>query len=48
MSIGVASYQKDIKNEDEIFRMADNALYKAKSRGRNLVATYENQPSKKR
>ncbi|MFN2267963.1 MAG: diguanylate cyclase, partial [Desulfonatronovibrio sp.] len=46
VSIGIASYQKDIKNEDEMFRMADNALYKAKSQGRNLVAIYENQSLK--
>lgn len=45
VSIGAASYREYIKSEDEIFRMADNALYKAKSRGRNLVATYNDQSS---
>ena len=42
VSIGAASYQKGMKSQDEIFKMADNALYKAKSHGRNLVVTYEN------
>ena len=45
VSIGVASYHKDIKDEDEIFKMADDALYEAKSRGRDLVVTCKGQCS---
>jgi diguanylate cyclase (GGDEF)-like protein/PAS domain S-box-containing protein len=39
VSIGVATYQDGIKNEDEIYKMADDALYEAKRKGRNLTET---------
>ena len=37
VSIGVVTYQDDIKNEDELFKMVDDALYEAKNKGRNLT-----------
>ena len=37
MSLGVASFNKDIKNVDDIILNADKALYQAKSDGRNQV-----------
>jgi len=37
VSIGVATYQDGIENEDEIYKMADDALYEAKRKGRNLT-----------
>lgn len=45
VSIGVASYHETIKDEDEIFKMADDALYEAKSKGRDLVVTCKDQCS---
>ena len=41
VSIGVSSLQNDIKRSSELMRRADIALYKAKDRGRNRVAIYE-------
>ena len=38
VSIGVVTYQDDIKNEDELFKMVDDALYEAKNKGRNFTA----------
>ena len=45
VSIGVATYQYDIENEDEIFKRADDALYEAKRKGKNITATYHSQSS---
>ncbi|MDJ0516217.1 MAG: diguanylate cyclase [Trichodesmium sp. MO_231.B1] len=39
ISIGVASYSKEIKNLEEIICSADKALYKAKGGGRNQFCT---------
>lgn len=39
VSIGVATYQDGIKNEDEIYKLADDALYEAKRQGRNITVT---------
>ena len=39
VSIGVATYQEGIKNEDEIYKLADDALYEAKRKGRNITMT---------
>jgi diguanylate cyclase (GGDEF)-like protein/PAS domain S-box-containing protein len=38
VSIGVASYRKEMPNLDAILKDADSALYRAKSRGRNQVS----------
>lgn len=40
VSIGIATYQGDIKNEDEIYKRADDALYEAKRKGRNMTLIY--------
>ena len=37
ISLGVASYEKCIERSDELIRMADAALYRAKEKGRNRV-----------
>ena len=37
VSVGVASYPEDAKRQDELVRRADQALYRAKSGGRNRV-----------
>ncbi|MCT7651386.1 diguanylate cyclase [Aliarcobacter butzleri] len=42
MSLGVASFNKDIKNVDNIILNADKALYQAKEEGRDrVIAFYE-------
>ena len=35
MSVGVASYPQDTKDEEAFIRLSDKALYKAKKKGRN-------------
>ncbi len=45
VSIGVATYQEDIENEDEIYKRADDALYEAKRKGRNITLTHNSQSS---
>jgi diguanylate cyclase (GGDEF)-like protein len=37
ISIGVAEYSEEMKTTNELVKMADTALYKAKSEGRNCV-----------
>lgn len=41
VSIGVCCYNKNIENERMLLQLADNALYKAKSAGRNCVKMAE-------
>jgi diguanylate cyclase (GGDEF)-like protein/PAS domain S-box-containing protein len=41
LSAGVATFPDHGATDDEIWRAADNALYKAKSAGRNCVILYE-------
>lgn len=40
VSIGMASYPWDGNHKDELFKSADNALYRAKQSGRNTVCVY--------
>ncbi len=37
LSIGITGYTKEIKNPDDILRLADGALYEAKRSGRNRI-----------
>jgi len=37
VSIGVAEYHQSITSADEIIKIADNALYEAKDKGRNFT-----------
>ncbi len=39
VSIGVASFPLDTKDEDELVQLADKAMYKAKEKGRNQVCS---------
>ncbi|MGD1808765.1 GGDEF domain-containing protein [Dapis sp. BLCC M126] len=39
ISIGIASYSKEIKNLEDMINSADKALYKAKAGGRNQLCT---------
>lgn len=39
-SLGVAAFQADMKNLDDLLRNADSAMYQAKNRGRNRVEQY--------
>jgi hypothetical protein len=41
VSAGVATFPVDAVNEDELIKVADNSLYQAKSKGRNLVVAYD-------
>jgi len=40
ISIGVADSSEDLKNIDEILKAADDALYRAKEKGRNRISQY--------
>ena len=37
LSIGIACFPKDTKNMDELMKLADNALYRAKRGGKNRI-----------
>jgi diguanylate cyclase (GGDEF)-like protein/PAS domain S-box-containing protein len=41
ISVGVASYPTDAQNKEELIRRADQALYRAKQRGRNRTCIWE-------
>ena len=41
ISVGVASFPEDATEEQKIIECADEALYRAKNSGRNMVITYE-------
>ncbi len=40
ISLGVASYNKDMKTEKDLIILADKALYRAKKKGRNRVEVF--------
>jgi diguanylate cyclase (GGDEF)-like protein len=42
-SIGIANYPSNALNKDDLIRVADQALYQAKSEGRNRVAYFSQQ-----
>jgi diguanylate cyclase (GGDEF)-like protein len=42
LSLGVAGMKENTNNLDELIKHADQALYKAKSNGRNRVEIYSN------
>jgi diguanylate cyclase (GGDEF)-like protein len=37
LSIGIACFPQDTKNMDELMKLADDALYKAKREGKNRI-----------
>lgn len=39
ISVGVATWNEELKNDEELIKAADDALYKAKKEGRNRVKT---------
>lgn len=41
VSIGIAEYNSDIKNKQELIERADTAMYKAKMDGRNLIRIWK-------
>jgi diguanylate cyclase (GGDEF)-like protein len=41
ISLGVATYNKDMKTEEDLVIQADKALYQAKRQGRNRVEVYD-------
>lgn len=46
ISCGMATFRDDTADPQKLFTMADSALYVAKDRGRNCVATYNEGPEK--
>jgi diguanylate cyclase (GGDEF)-like protein len=40
ISVGISSFPNDSQTQNGIFEKADNCLYKAKEKGRNMVITY--------
>ena len=43
MSFGIAMYNKDAEREDELISKADQALYRSKHGGRNMVSMYSSE-----
>jgi diguanylate cyclase (GGDEF)-like protein len=41
LSIGVASYPRDLMDPNGLFTVADRAMYKAKRNGKNRVETVD-------
>jgi two-component system, cell cycle response regulator len=46
LSVGVASYPRDVLDPNELFTAADRAMYKAKRSGKNRVATVDDQATR--
>ena len=44
MSIGAAIYPNDGTTSDDLMRRADEAMYKAKKNGKNMIAYYQDDP----
>ncbi|MBK6316014.1 MAG: GGDEF domain-containing protein [Blastocatellia bacterium] len=44
-SLGVALFPEDADTRDELFRLADEAMYRAKNEGRNRVVQVGDEPS---
>jgi two-component system cell cycle response regulator len=42
ISIGVASFQSDVKTVEDLIKRSDTALYKAKGDGKNRVCAFDN------
>jgi diguanylate cyclase (GGDEF)-like protein len=42
VSVGVAVYPDTAKSADQLFMQADDAMYRAKQRGKNQVVLYSN------
>ena len=40
ISIGIAAFPEDTRNMEELMKMADEALYQAKSAGKNRIVDY--------
>lgn len=46
ISLGVTTYRKEDEKLDDIWKRADDALYKAKAKGRNKVYSFSEDPEK--
>ena len=46
-SIGAAVFPRDAADFESLYKAADKALYKAKQRGKNQIAFYDDTPLKK-
>jgi len=47
VSIGIAGFPEDADNKEELIKLADKALYKAKKSGRNKIYVHQNKIAKK-
>ena len=40
ISIGIANYDDSVKNADQLYSMADTAMYQSKAEGKNRITSY--------